>query len=157
MQHGYNAAWSMQGQFWCYIDQEGYVVATDFQGAQRIGVTLKKFKDTESLATKAVEKAEGYAKILEENGLLKKELSQEEQIATLSQQVNALTELMNRQAQMLQTIAAGKGENPPAPKTPETIETTSRSPGEGKSGQFIASSGSGQSFLASKQPTVASS
>lgn len=93
-----SATWTTQQQFWCYVDQQGQIVATDITGNRIIGVTMEKYNQIESAANEALSKAEGYYKILEENGLVKKQLTPEEQIAALAEQVRVLTELVTAQA-----------------------------------------------------------
>ena len=96
-QSSLQATWTTQSQFWAMVDQQGQIIATDITGSRVVGVVLDKYRSMEKAAADAVEKAEGYYKTLEENGLIKRELTQEEQIAALTAQVQALTELVTAQ------------------------------------------------------------
>lgn len=96
-QSSLQATWTTHSQFWAMVDQQGQIIATDITGSRVVGVVLDKYRAMEKAAAEAVEKAEGYYKTLEEHGLIKRELTQEEQIAALTAQVQALTEIVTAQ------------------------------------------------------------
>lgn len=102
-----NYGWGNTNQFWCSFDSEGYIVAQEFTGQfKRIGVSLQKFQQTEKIASEAMDKAEGYLKTLEEHGLVQRELTSDEKLAVLSTQMDALTRLVEQQAQMIGALTA---------------------------------------------------
>lgn len=100
--------WGNANQFWCYFDNDGYIVAQEFTGQlKRIGVSLQKHGQAEKIASEAMDKVEEYRKILEEHKLLPpQELTPEERLATLSSQVDTLTKLVQQQAEMIGAMTA---------------------------------------------------
>lgn len=96
-QSSLQATWTTQSQFWAMIDSQGNVIMTDIAGSRVVGVSLDRYRAMEQAASEALSKAEEYQKMLEEHGLIKKELTPEEQIAALSEQVRMLTEIVTSQ------------------------------------------------------------
>lgn len=86
-------------QFTGWVDGSGQILTQTFQGAQVVGVTFAKFQEAQKLAEEAAAKAEGYHKQLVDAGIIKPKLTPEEQIAALTAQVAALTELITAPAQ----------------------------------------------------------
>lgn len=138
-------------QFWAYYDSEGYIVTTDFSGAkQRIGVTLGKYgqleqkynqleKDSEATMSKAQE----YLEELYQHGIRQRELTPDEKISALTEQVAKLTAYVGQLT----------GNNPMTPDcgasqkqviTPEIV-----TPNRGNNNEFINSGQSGSNFIAS--------
>lgn len=132
--------WNGPTQFWCYFDNEGYIVMQEVTGQfKRIGVSLQKYQQTEKIATEAVEKAEGYLKTLEEHGLIQRELTADEKLAVLSTQVETLTKLMEQQAHMIGALT-----NRPVAVTPEIVTETPggsnvQSATDSRSGEIVVS------------------
>ena len=81
-------------QFTGWVDGSGQILTQTFQGTQVVGVTFAKFQEAQKLAEEATAKAEGYHKQLVDAGIIKPRLTPEEQIAALTAQVAALTELI---------------------------------------------------------------
>lgn len=142
MQGNYSA-WGNDNQFWAYVDNNGYVVATDYTGAKRIGVTVGKYKEIETALSEALDKAEKYYKQLEDAGLVKKELSADEKIAALTSQVGALAKLVEQQSQII-TAIADKKENHKKVVEPEIITN----PSGGENVGYIAHCEHGKGFIA---------
>lgn len=86
--------WYNPQGFYAYFDNEGYIVASDYSGQKKVGVTLAKYNQIEKMANEAIGKAEAYYKTLEENGLIQHELTADERIGVLSGQVEQLTQLV---------------------------------------------------------------
>lgn len=86
--------WFNQQGFFAFFDNEGNIIASDYSGQKKVGVTLAKYNQLEKIANEAMGKAEGYYKMLEENGLIQRELTAEEKISALSGQVDQLTQLV---------------------------------------------------------------
>lgn len=135
--------WGNENQFWGYVDNSGYVVATDYTGSKRIGVTVNKYKELESALTEALDKAEKYYKQLESAGLVQKELTADEKISALTSQVGALTKLVEQQSQIITSIMDKKESGKPVIDT----EIITQSGGSENVGH-IAHCESSQSFFA---------
>lgn len=132
-----NGGYYQPNSFYGFWDNEGYIVASDYTGSKRIGVTLNKYNQLEKIANEAMEKAEGYLKMLEEHGIIQKELTPDEKINALSGQVEQLT-------QLVQKLVAG-GNNKQEVITPEVLPPMKRGNGEN---EFIADCRNGESFIA---------
>lgn len=122
--------------FYGFWDNEGNIFVDDYSGRKKIGVTLNKYNQIEKIANDAVEKAEGYLKMLEEHGIIKKELTPEEKISALSGQVEQLTQLV----QQLVTKNNGNREV----INPEVLPPMKR----GNENEFIADCGNGETYIA---------
>lgn len=93
-QNMFTAQWSQQQTFYAYIDSQGNIASQTYQGSQVIGVSLQKYKQMEELAEQATSKAEEYKKQLIDAGLIVVPLTEQQQIAQLSQQVAELTTII---------------------------------------------------------------
>lgn len=98
--------WYNPNGFWAFFDNDGNIVASDYSGERRVGVTLAKFNKMEKLANETMgiaeqhkAKEEEYRAILEEKGIIPKELTPDEKIAALSDQVNQLTQIVREFAE----------------------------------------------------------
>lgn len=113
--------WDMQGNwynqqgFWAFFDNEGNIIASDYTGEKRVGVTLAKYNKMEKMANEAMGAAEQhkakedeYRNILIEKGLLKPELSDSERIEMLSNQVEQLANIVKQFAEREQMQAKRK-------------------------------------------------
>lgn len=88
--------WYNQQGFFAFFDNEGYIVASDYSGQKKVGVTLAKYNQMEKMANETMGKAEAYFKTLEEHGLIQHELTADEKISMLSGQVEQLTNLVSQ-------------------------------------------------------------
>lgn len=95
--------WFNQQVFPCFFDNEGFIVASDYSGQKRVGVTLAKYNKMEKLANETMgiaeehkAKEEEYKQILIEKGWIKPELTPDEKIGALSEQVDQLTKLVSQ-------------------------------------------------------------
>lgn len=86
--------WFNQQGFFAFFDNEGNIIASDYSGQKRVGVTLAKYNQLEKIANEAMGKAENYFKMLEDNGLIQRELTPDEKISALSGQVDQLTQMV---------------------------------------------------------------
>lgn len=116
-------SWYNQNGFFAFFDNEGYIVASDYSGQKKVGVTLAKYNQMEKMANEAMGKAEAYYKTLEEHGLIQREMTADEKISMLSGQVEQLTNLVS------QLVGKEKGTSQPRKKVvnpevlpPEKIE-----------------------------------
>lgn len=128
-------------QFYAYVDNEGFIIATDYTGQKKIGVTLGKFNNMEKMANEAISKAEGYYKTLVDHGLIERELTQDEKISALTEQVQTLTMLMEK-------LVIDKNVNNNANETPDKQTPVARD----KDDKSVSNSGNGKGFIASEQP-----
>lgn len=97
------AQWSTQNQFWAWVDNNGNIIASDnVSGTRQVGVSIERYKQMESIANEATNKAEDYHKRLVEAGLIVVPPTQEEQIAMLTAQVAKLTQIIEGQASIKQ-------------------------------------------------------
>lgn len=103
-QNIFTAQWTQTQTFYAYVDNNGNIISQTMQGNQVVGVTQSKYKQLEELATQATEKAENYKKQLIDAGLIQVPLTEQEQIAQLSQQVANLT-------QIIQSMGASNNEH----------------------------------------------
>lgn len=134
--------WNNANQFWCYFDNDGYIVAQELTGQfKRIGVGLQKYNQTEKQCLEALDKAEEYRKILVEHDLIKKELTPDERLAALSTQVDTLTKLVEQQAQMIGSLTTANQEKP---KVVEPEILSPHSAGENLNDKYVSSGGGGQ-------------
>ena len=88
--------------FTAFIDNTGQIICQSWQGNQTVGVSVEKYKEAEKMASEAMEKASEYKQKLIDHGLLKPELTQEEQIAELRETVGNLTSQMSALMSVLQ-------------------------------------------------------
>lgn len=88
--------WFNQQGFFAFFDNEGFIVASDYSGQKKVGVTLAKYNHMEKMANEAIGKAEAYFKTLEEHGLIQHEMTADEKISMLSGQVEQLTNLVSQ-------------------------------------------------------------
>lgn len=130
--------------FWCWFDNEGYIVAQDLTGFKRIGVGLQKYNQAEKIANDATEKAAKYYQMCLEHDLIPKEISPEERLATLSTQVDTLTKLVEQQAQMIGALTNKVQEKPKAVE-PEILQPAYT--GENLNDQFVSRSAGGQVLI----------
>lgn len=86
--------WYNPNCFYAFFDNDGNIIASDYSGQKKVGVTLAKYNQMEKMANEAIGKAESYFKTLEENGLIQRELTADEKISALSGQVDQLTQLV---------------------------------------------------------------
>lgn len=86
--------WYNPQGFYAYFDNDGYIVAADYSGQKKVGVTLAKYNQIEKMANEAIGKAEAYYKTLEEHDLIQRELTADEKINMLSGQMEQLTSLV---------------------------------------------------------------
>lgn len=100
-QNTFSAQWTQTQNFYAYVDNNGNIVTQTMQGNQIVGVTLSKHKQIEQIAEQATAKAEEYKQKSEEYrtklveaGIIQEPLSEQEQIAQLSQQVMHLTQMI---------------------------------------------------------------
>lgn len=77
--------------FTACVDGTGQIIRCEWNAQQVVGVTIERFQEAEKLANEAMSKADEYKKQLIEHGILKPELTQEEQIAALNARVGDLT------------------------------------------------------------------
>lgn len=89
-------SWYNPQGFFAFFDNEGFIVASDYTGQKKVGVTLAKYNQMEKMANEAMGKAEAYYKTLEENDLIEHELTADEKISMLSGQVEQLTQLVTQ-------------------------------------------------------------
>lgn len=127
--------------FYAFVDNEGYIVATDHVNQKRIGVTLNKFNQTEKMANDALAQCEEYYKILDAKGLIERELTPDEKINALSDQVGQLTNIVNQLIGNLAT--AQESGNKKEVITPEVISP------ENQRGQneFVANCRDGKGYI----------
>lgn len=94
--------------FTACVDQTGQIVRCEWNAQQVVGVTLERFQEAEKMVTDAMAKADEYKQQLIDHGILKPEMTPEQQqiaelkesIGTLTSQVSALmTVVQNQQAQ----------------------------------------------------------
>lgn len=105
-------SWYNPQGFWAFFDSEGNIIASDYSGDKRVGVTLAKFNRMEKMANEALgaaeqhkAKEEEYKQILIEKDWLKPEMTPEQQIEALSGQVEQLTQIVRQLAEKEQTQA----------------------------------------------------
>lgn len=95
-QNMFTAQWTQTQSFYAYMDNNGNIVSQTMQGNQVVGVSVARYKQLEQLAEEATNKAENYKKQLVDAGLIQEPLSEQEQIAQLTEQVANLTTLIQQ-------------------------------------------------------------
>ena len=78
----------------CFTDSNGDIQAQNYQGLQKVGVTVEKYTQLEKLLGETINKAEEYKNLLIEHKIITLPPSQEEQIANLTSIVSKQTEQM---------------------------------------------------------------
>lgn len=130
-------------QFWAYFDNEGYIVATDYSGSKRVGVTLNKYNQLEKDANATMAKAEEYLQLLYQHGIKQRELTPDEKINALTEQVAKLTAYVGQ----LTGTGAAAPDCASAQKQVITPEIIPENRGNGNA-EYIDNSQSGTNFIA---------
>lgn len=81
----------------CFTDSNGDIQAQNYQGLQKVGVTLDKYSQLEQILNETLTKAEEYKSLLIEHKIITIPPSQEEQIANL-------TAIVSKQAEQMATL-----------------------------------------------------
>lgn len=158
---GYQAA-TQGSYFWCFIDRNGNILTTSMTGQECLGVTWQKYSQLEKTAAEAVTKAEEYYKILDEHHLIKRELTTDEKLAALTEQMGSMAKILEQQTAIINKLSGATTDDaqsvkPPPPAksqsviTPEIIAPDQISAGETQDAQFIENSGFGKNYIASQQ------
>lgn len=116
MAGGYAPGMATNRQFlWVYIDEQQNIMLNEMAGGRLLGVTQQKYQQMEAAANQAVAKAEElnaqnqelsaknqeYYKILVEKKLIEPELTPEQKIEALGNQVGQLTAILEQQSKVL--------------------------------------------------------
>lgn len=135
--------------FYAFFDSEGYIIANEWNGNKRIGVSLGKFNNMEKAANAAIEKAKAYREMLEERGILQKEMTPEERMAALSEQMQALASIVEQQSQIINSL---KQESKGGVVVPEVIPPQQQGMKKegGANGGSANNPGSSAGFIARK-------
>lgn len=161
--------------FWVYIDEQQNIMLNEMAGGKLLGVTQQKYQQMEAAANQAVVKAEElnaknqelstknqeYYKMLVDNKLIQPELTPEQKIEALGNQVGQLTALLEQQSQVLletqkallnmqQAAAQPAQEVAPAakPVEPEVLPPSTNEAGKsGVKNGFIARNFSGKNTV----------
>lgn len=165
------AGWTNRQLFWVFFDDQGNIVTHEVGGGKVIGVSSDKYKQVEEGLQAAVVKAEechakaeenqakadGYYKMLVDAGVIKRELTSDEKIEALANQVGELAKLVGQQAQILTAFQKMQGAAPSEAQKqavePEVIPPQPEAE-KGDDHGFIANSIARKSFLAQKQPVA---
>lgn len=125
--------------FYGFWDNDGNIYVTDMTGQKKIGVTYARYNQIEKALGEAVQKAEGYLKLLEEHNIIKKELTPDEKISALAAQVEQLTNVVT-------ALVATKQDATVIDVAPVPMQSEK----EGKTNaEFVATGRSSQGFVAS--------
>ena len=142
----------MQGNFfsepfWARFDSDGYIIATDYAGMQtRVGVNINKFTQLEKDANATMAKAEEYLQLLYQHGIKQRELTPDEKINALTEQLAKLTAYVGQLAGN-SAAASDCGATQKQVITPEIVPPENNR-GNGNA-EYIDNSQPGSNFIAS--------
>lgn len=135
-----------QNPFWACYDSEGYIVATDFSGVQkRVGVNINAHNQLKKDAEAAFAKAEEYLELLYKHKIKQRELTPDEKINALTEQVAKLTAYVG-QLTGNNAAASDCGDTQKQVITPEIVTPENN---RGNGNEFINRGESGTNFIAS--------